>query len=91
MASHWQALHGCTYLRKCHQIYFLKFEKLKIYQFEFVLCCVSDAFTVAGFTKQQKIWRASKECLVYILKQQFSVFKQHFISFNEFFHPHVFL
>ena len=29
-------------------------------------------------------------CLVYIFKQQFSVFKQHFTHFNTLFHPHVF-
>ena len=29
-------------------------------------------------------------CLVYIFKQQFSVFKQHFTHFNALFHPHVF-
>ena len=30
-------------------------------------------------------------CLVYVLKQQFSIFKQHFTHFNALFHPHVFL
>ena len=29
-------------------------------------------------------------CLVYVFKQQFSVFKQHFTHFNALFHPHVF-
>ena len=29
-------------------------------------------------------------CLVYIFKQQFSVFKQYFTHFNALFHPHVF-
>ena len=33
---------------------------LKSYQFESVLCCVSDAFTVAGVTKQQKRSRVSR-------------------------------
>ena len=30
-------------------------------------------------------------CLVYVLKQSFSVFKQYFTYFNTFFHLHVFL
>ena len=29
-------------------------------------------------------------CLVCVLKQQFSVFKQHFTHFNIFFHPRIF-
>ena len=29
-------------------------------------------------------------CLVYSIKQPFSVFKQHFTHFNVLFHPHVF-
>ena len=29
-------------------------------------------------------------CLVYVFKQQLSVFKQHFTHFNALFHPHVF-
>ena len=41
-----------------------------------------------------KTWKLSFEkqrgCLVYVFKQQFSVFKQHFTYFNALFHPHVF-
>ena len=29
-------------------------------------------------------------CLVYVFKQQFSVFKQHFTHFHTLFHPYVF-
>ena len=29
-------------------------------------------------------------CLVYVFKQSFLVFKQHFTHFHTFFHPHVF-
>ena len=31
-----------------------------------------------------------RRCLVYVFKQQFLVFKQHFTYFNAFFYPHVF-
>ena len=33
---------------------------------------------------------AIRGCLVYVFKQQFLVFKQHFTHFNALFHPHVF-
>ena len=36
------------------------------------------------------VFQPLRGCLVYVLKQQFSIFKQHFTYFNALFHPHVF-
>ena len=40
--------------------------------------------------KKKQTNKQHRGCLVCVLKQQFSVFKQHFTYFNIFFYPHVF-
>ena len=43
-----------------------------------------------AYAKERRCGEKLGGCLVYIFKQQFSVFKQHFTHFNTLFHPHVF-
>ena len=56
----------------------------------FLLLCLE----LHGSTDTSRIFsknvKGLRGCLVYIFKQQFSVFKQHFTHFNALFHPHVF-
>ena len=65
--------------------YFLKFP---IWYLKVILniCYKKKKFISFWVCVFQPFWG----CLVYVLKQQFSVFKQHFTHFNAFFHLHVF-
>ena len=68
---------------------------LKFWRHEGIIHVVEkDHYPISYIRKSQKgtsldIWEV-RGCLVYIFKQQFSVFKQHFTHFNALFHPHVF-
>ena len=48
------------------------------------------SYTINNYTKTSLQHPDTRGCLVYVFKQQFLVFKQHFTHFNALFHPHVF-
>ena len=50
------------------------------------ICLLLSYLIKSYFYVAQSVWG----CLVYVFKQQFSVFKQYFTHFNALFHPHVF-
>ena len=53
-------------------------------------CFLPEPTKIFSLQNEEKTeWRL-RGCLVYVFKQPFSVFKQHFMYFNTLFYPHVF-
>ena len=70
--------------------YFFPQEKVVNYEWLWLAQSNEDNFDISNDLGSFLWFAWLRGCLVYVFKQQFLVFKQHFTHFNALFHPHVF-